>query len=167
MREHYRRWWSRVAPRVNEHSAITIGADEENPLQLSPADWEDSFLDQGRQVREGLRRNGVWNIEVAREGEFEFELRRWAKEVDAPLSASLPAVPHADGEFPPGVALPIASVRLRMGAFDERRPVTSDTKSVTFTARLPTGRTQLQTWFLDAADEELAGAYYVYVRRKE
>jgi len=39
---------------------LRIGSDAENPSQLSPADWEDSFLDQGAQVRSGLRRNGGW-----------------------------------------------------------------------------------------------------------
>jgi arylsulfatase len=166
LRNFYRQWWSRVAPRVNEHAAITIGSDEENPQQLSPADWEDSFLDQGRQVREGLRRNGAWNVVVDRAGEYEFEIRRWAKEVDAPFSAPLPAVKHADGEFPAGAALPVAKVRLRIADFEEQKSVTPDDKSVTFSARVAAGRTKLQAWFLDAADAELSGAYYVYVRRK-
>jgi hypothetical protein len=37
---------------------------------------------------------------------------------------------------------------------------------VTFVVRLPSGRTKLRTWFLDADGEEIAGAYYVTVRRK-
>ena len=166
MRSQYDRWWAGVGPRVNELSAIVLGADAENPVQLSPADWEDSFLDQGAQVRSGLRRNGAWNIVVDRAGEYEIELRRWAREADTPLAAGLPSSQHADGTFPAGVALPVAQARVRIADFDQTRPVSPDTKQATFTARLPAGRAQLQTWFLDAEGNELCGAYYVYVRRK-
>jgi hypothetical protein len=166
MRADYERWWDRVAPGVNEFSALVIGADAENPSLLSPADWQDSFLDQGRQVREGLRRNGTWNVVVERAGDYEFELRRWPREAAAALAGGLPAQRHTDGEFPPGVALPIAQARVRVGGCDERRAVAPDDQSVTFTATLPAGRTQLQTWFYDAEGRELCGAYYVYVTRK-
>jgi arylsulfatase len=166
MRAHYERWWASVEPRVNEHSAITIGSDAENPLQLSPADWEDSFLDQGEQIRRGLRRNGVWNIEVAQPGEYEIELRRWAREVDQPLSAALPPVQFEEAQFPAGVALPIAKARVHIGEFDLSRDVSDADHAAVFTVKLPSGRTRLQTWFYDKNGDALCGAYYVYVTRK-
>lgn len=165
MRAEYARWWARVAPVVNEFSAVTLGADAENPLLLSPCDWADSFFDQSQQVREGLRRNGVWHVVVDRAGEYTFELRRWPREADAAIRAGLPAVKHSDGVFPSGVALPIAQARLKIGAHDERRAVAAADKAVMFTVRLEAGRTQLQTWFEDAAGHAVCGAYYVYVER--
>jgi arylsulfatase A-like enzyme len=165
MREHYERWWAEMAPKVNEHEAIVVGSDAENPLLLSPADWGDSFLDQGAQVRAGLRRNGAWNVEVAKAGNYEISLRRWPAEADAAIRAGLPAVKHADGEFPAGVALPVATARLRVADFDATRPVGADDKAVTFAVKLAAGRTKLQTWFADADGQEIAGAYYVTVRR--
>ena len=166
MRAHYERWWSAIAPRLNEHSAITIGAGAENPVQLSPADWEDSFLDQGAQIRAGLHRNGVWNLQVARSGTYEIELRRWAREADAPLVAALPPYRHADGEFPAGTALPVAKARLKIGAFDQNQAVNPLDHAVSFTLKLKAGRTQLQTWFYDATGAEISGAYYVYVLKR-
>lgn len=166
MREDYDRWWSKVAPGVNEFGAIVIGSDAENPMQLSPADWQDSFLDQGRQVRDGLRRNGAWNIIIDRAGTYEIELRRWPREADAPISAGLPPQKHTDGQFPAGAALPISRARLKVGEMDGQRPVAAEDKSVAFNLDLKPGRTQLQTWFYDAAGKELCGAYYVYVRRR-
>lgn len=165
MRAQYATWWSEVAPRINEHAALIIGNDAENPMQLSPADWEDSFLDQGQQIRNGLKRNGAWNIVVDRSGEYEFELRRWAREVNAPFSAGLPSTRHADGQFPAGIALPVARVRLKIGSQDASLHVSLG-ESATFITTLPAGRTQLQTWLLDDKGQELAGAYYVYVRRR-
>jgi hypothetical protein len=166
LRAEYDAWWSKVAPRVNEHSAITIGAKAEDPTQLSPADWEDSFLDQGGQVRAGLRRNGAWNLLVARSGTYEIELRRWAREVNAPLAAGLPPHPSPDGEFPAGVALPIAKARLKVAGFDESRRVTASDTAVSFTVKLKAGLTRLQTGFYDGDGAEICGAYYVYVHRK-
>jgi hypothetical protein len=61
--------------------------------------------------------------------------------------------------------LPIAQARLKIGAHDERRAVAAADKAVMFTVRLEAGRTQLQTWFEDAAGHAVCGAYYVYVER--
>jgi arylsulfatase len=165
MRQHYERWWAEVAPNVNDHEAIVIGSDAENPLLLSPADWEDSFLDQGAQVRAGLRRNGAWNVEIAKAGNYEITLRRWPAEADALIRAGLPAVKHADGEFPAGAALPAATARLRVAEFDATRPVGAEDRAVAFAVKLSAGRSKLQTWFADADGKEIAGAYYVTVRR--
>lgn len=166
MRAAYDKWWSAITPTVNEHSAITLGADAENPSQLSPADWEDSFLDQGAQIRSGLRRNGHWNVVVAQPGTYEIELRRWAREADAPIAAGLPPHPHTDGEFPAGVALPIAKARLQIAGFDRSRDVSPSDKAVVFTTDLKAGPARLETWFYDADGAEICGAYYVYVTRK-
>jgi arylsulfatase A-like enzyme len=166
LRASYDAWWSKIAPRVNEHSAVTVGSKKEDPTLLSPSDWEDVFLDQGAQIRKGMRRNGLWNIDVARSGKYQIELRRWAREVNAPLTAGLPPVKHIDGEFPAGVALPIARVRLKVADFDECQNVAGPEAEKTFEVKLKPGRTQLQTWFYDADGKEISGAYYVYVHRK-
>lgn len=164
MRAHYDGWWKEVRPGLREFSAITIGADAENPTQLSPADWQNSYLDQGMQIRWGVARNGAWNVLVEREGEYEVTLRRWPAEANAALSAELPPYKAADGEYPAGKALPIARARLKLADFDLSRPAPRDAKAVSFTVRLKAGRTKLQTWFYDAQGKELCGAYYVYVR---
>ncbi len=166
MRAQYEAWWTRVEPRLDEFGRIVVGSDAEKPTMLSPCEWQDIFLDQSRQVREGLARNGVWNIEVEREGEYEFSLRRWPIEADASIAAGLPPLKVTDGEYPAGKALPIAKARLQVADIDESRPVSKDDKAATFTARLPKGPARLQTWFYDAEGKELCGAYYVYVRRR-
>ena len=166
MRAHYDQWWAGIAPRVNEYSAIIVGAKAENPSLLSPSDWEDSFLDQGAQIRKGMKRNGAWNIVVDRSGTYQIELRRWAVEVNAPLVAGLPPQKHTDGEFPAGVALPIAKVRLKVARFDKSKNVGPTDTAEVFEVKLKSGRTQLQTWCYDAEDKEICGAYYVYVSRK-
>jgi arylsulfatase A-like enzyme len=166
MRAHYDAWWSRVEPRIDEFGRILVGSDAENPCVLSPCEWQDVFLDQSAQIRRGEARNGAWNLEVDRDGEYEISLRRWPAEADAPIAAGLPAVKIADGTFPAGLALPIAKARLAIAGLDETRPVTREDKAAVFSTTLKAGPARLQAWFLDDAGKELCGAYSVTVRRK-
>lgn len=166
MRAHYNKWWAGIEPKVNQFSDIIIGSPKENPSMLSPADWQDVFLDQSRQVRLGLKRSGAWGIEVAQDGDYEISLRRWPKEAAKPLRAKLPPYKAVDGTYPAGKALPIAKARLKIGKIDKSKVVEGDAQQVVFRVHLTKGRTHLQTWFYDEDGEELCGAYYVYVRRK-
>jgi arylsulfatase len=165
MRAHLDEWWRGVEPKLNEHEAIVIGSDAENPTQLSPADWDDVFFDQGKQVRDGVPRNGAWNLEVAKPGTYRFELRRWPREADVAIASGLSAKKTELAEFPPGKALPIAKARIRSGEFDAVKDVRTDDRAVTFEHALQSGRLKLQTWFSDAEGHELCGAYFVYVAR--
>jgi hypothetical protein len=105
----------------------------------------------------------VWHLDVARAGEYQFELRRWPRERAAPLADGPPARKVTDGEFPAGAKLPIASSRLRIAGADRTQKAAAGAESVTFRVPLSAGPTELQTWFFDADGRELCGAYYVYV----
>ena len=69
-----------------------------------------------------------------------------------------------DGGFAAGDAFPVASADLKFGAELRQQAVTAEDKSVNFRVTLPRGPLALQTWFRDSAGQEIAGAYYVYVR---
>ena len=71
----------------------------------------------------------------------------------------------SDGEFPPGVALPVAKARMKIGGFDQTLAVDAAAKFVIFRVPLRAGPVELQTWFLDAGDNVLSGAYYVQAKR--
>jgi len=77
----------------------------------------------------------------------------------------LPAHKGVDGTTQPGDAFPVASAELKIGETRKSKVVAADDKAATFTVSLQRGRTEAQTWFRDAAGAEIAGAYYVYVRR--
>ncbi len=165
MREHYDRWWAEVAPEVNDFSRLSIGVEGQGPTLLTPCDWQDVFLDQQRQVRRGERKNGPWGIVVERPGVYQFELRRWPRESGLALAAPAPAFEGVDGSYPPGVALPIASARLRIGEAEHSKSAEQGAEAVTFRVRLDAGPADLKTWFLDDEGKELCGAYYVEARR--
>jgi hypothetical protein len=68
-------------------------------MMLTACEWLDIFIDQQKQVRRADLKNGWWELEVAEEGEYEFELRRWPRGTGLSLRDGLPATPVTDGEL--------------------------------------------------------------------
>lgn len=167
MRNHLNQWWERVGPTANDPQPVIIGHEEANPAMLTACEWLDVFIDQQSQIRRADLKNGWWELEVAEAGRYEFELRRWPRELDLGLSEGLPATRVTDGTLLEGTALPIGRARLKLGTGPMmRRPLKPKAKSATFSANLEPGRIRLHTWFDDTNGQPLLGAYYVYVERK-
>lgn len=171
MRTYLDTWWSKVKSIANEPQRVVIGHSKENPMMLTACEWLDVFVDQQGQVMRGTAKTGFWCLEVAEPGEYEFELRRWPREIDVPLMEKSPSG---------GTALPISTARIFISdvehlAIHEKRPygfegltkkVSKGETSVTFSVQLKAGPIALHTWFDDERGEAIASAYYVYVRRK-
>ena len=167
MRESYERWWAEVEPLLNQPVPIVIGADEENPVALTSADWWNVYCDNMNDLRRGKPANSKWTVRAAKDGEYEIALRRWPREADAPIAAGVPPFQAVDGLLAEGTALPIAAIRLTVGELlDETRTV-ADAKEVVFNVQLKAGaELPMQSYCLDASGQELCGAYFAYVRRK-
>lgn len=165
MRAHYDEWWKNVSPRLDTFLPVHIGSEKENPVLVSPTEWADVFLDQHVQIRRGEPKNGAWHVMVEHEGDYRFALRRWPKEIDVPMTASIPAHKGEIGSYPEGVALPISTARLVIGARDLSAPVQMKDREAVFSLRLAQGWTRMQTWFYDVAGRGLSGAYFVCVER--
>jgi len=160
------KWWDGLKDRVNEPQRVIIGADAENPTLLTACEWWDVFVDQQGQVRRGEARNGVWHLEVAKAGTYEIELRRWPREAALALTAASPAEKVWDGILAAGKALPIAGARIEIQGANQRAAVASDQQAVIFRVPLRAGPVTLQTWFLQADETPLFGAYYAYINRQ-
>ena len=170
MRTELYRWWDEVGPDANAPQRVIIGDDRENPTRLTGCEWLDVFIDQQGQIRAGQQKSGYWLLEVADDGVYDFELRRWPRDADLPIAGAMP-----DGE---GKTLPIKSAAFYLSnhhhlSISEKRPygfegltkpVGKDDKSVTFTAKLRKGPIALHTWF--RGEDTILSAYYVYVTRK-
>jgi arylsulfatase len=158
MRDHYERWWAEVELIAKEPSCVHIGSEQENPVRLTCADWYMVYADNFGHLQQKI--NSYWNLLVERDGDYEFTLTRWPPESGAALDAPL------KGPTGEGKALPIAQARLKIGDFDQSKPVTPGDKSATFTVPLKAGKTRLQTWFYDQSGSELCGAFYATAYRK-
>jgi arylsulfatase len=169
MRENLYRWWDEVGPTANEPQRVVIGSDHENPLRLTACEWLDVFVDQQAQIRAGIEKNGYWLLDVAEAGNYEFELRRWPRELDRPLM---------DGDARGRGAIPISRAGLFISNYHhmsigEKKPygfegLTTEVEpgdtAVVFTLPLEKGPMALHTWFQGKGTT--LSAYYVYVTRK-
>ena len=93
----------------------------------------------------GAPQSGAWRISAAEKGTYLFEVRRWPREVDAPISG----IPSLDktvdawdarggrpyliyaGENSRFKALPVASIRLKVGDFENVQKVNSGDTNIT------------------------------------
>jgi hypothetical protein len=160
-------WWDGLKDRVNEPQRVIIGAEAEDPTLITACEWWDVFVDQQGQVRRGVAKNGVWHLEIAQAGTYEIELRRWPREAALALSAAPPSEKVWDGTLVAGKALPIAGARVDVQGASQRVRVASNEQSAIFRIPLHAGPATLQTWFLQADDTPICGAYYVYIDRQE
>jgi len=168
MRNFLDNWWALVKDKANEPQRVVIGCDKENPMMLTACEWLDVFVDQQGQVKNGTEKNGYWLLDVAEAGTYEFELRRWPRELDRPLSTAEPGrketplraarlfintVLHQQEYLPYGYE----------GATIELNP---EDKSAVFRVDLEKGPITLHTWFDKNRGYDTAfGAYYVYVKK--
>ena len=169
MRARLDEWWADVGPRANEVQRVIIGSEHENPSRLTGCEWLDVFIDQQRQIRQGAEKSGYWMLEVAEDGEYDFELRRWPKEIDRPIKA-----PSEQGTG----ALDVNTASFYLSDYHHleigdktpyrfeglNKPIGPDDTSVTFTAQLKKGPVALHTWF--RGPQTTLSAYYVYVTKR-
>jgi|TARA_B110000495_G_scaffold194632_1_gene201214 arylsulfatase A-like enzyme len=148
---------------------ITIGSEQQPHQLFTVYHWFDKHgYYSHKRVTQGQLVNGEIPIEITKPGTFQFVLRRWPAELDLPIR-SKPAAAEAGFQFfgpkkgEPYKALDIRSSRLKVGAFDETKPVTKDASAVTFTADLKIGVTNIETWF-SLANGKTLGAYYLEVQ---
>ena len=155
LRNDYEGWWADVSQRFDEYCEIIIGTDKHNPTRLMSHDWHAPQVpwNQGA-VLSGMQANGFWAVDVERDGMYQFELRRWPKELNAPINEAIPG----------GKAITATEARLKIADADMTVPVSRDARAVTFKIGLKAGKTRLQTWFMDDRGNS-RGAYYVYVKR--
>jgi hypothetical protein len=70
------------------------------------------------------------------------------------------------GELLPGVALPITSAKIQLGRMTQRKRAQPGAKSVDFVFKLEPGPVRLYTSFVNENNDDICGAYYVYVHRR-
>jgi len=165
LRGEYEEWWRIVSERFDDDPAIIIGSDREEETRFTCHDWHneesDTAWNQGL-VRKGHPCNGYWVIDVAEEGQYRFELRRWPREEDRAMTDGIPG--EIIDWYHGGKALPLKHARIRVGEGEASKPIEGDAKAAAFTLSLKKGVTRMQTWLTDTEGREI-GAYYVYARR--
>jgi hypothetical protein len=153
--QRYEDWWADISQRFGEYCQIIIGSDKENPSRLMSHDWHSPNPAWSQDaVRSASLANGSWAVEVARDGTYEFALRRWPVEVDKPINAAIPG----------GKPINATIARLKIADVDAAQMIPEGAHAATFRVQVKAGKTELQAWFTDDKGTS-RGAYYVYVKR--
>ena len=182
LKQDFDAYWRRVSPGDRDRVTFIVGHPSDPETYLQPMDWYLPMPPWNHQhVARGAKQCGAWWIAAAETGVYRFEARRWPAEVDAPVTGvpqlkktvdawdaggGKPTLIYA-GEQSPFSVLPVAFIRLRVGDFEDVKPVRSGDTKIAFDVPLEAGKEcQVQAELLDAKKAVIAGAYYVYCRKK-
>jgi hypothetical protein len=110
-------------------------------------------------------------VTIAKNGTYDFEVRRWPKEVNCAINAS-PAAQNTGDIYsrnepvliPQGKTIRATKVKLRIGDAYFEKDISPDAEHVLFNIPLEKGDTEIQAWLVDPQENEHP-AYYVYVNR--
>jgi hypothetical protein len=162
LREGYQVWWESISERFDEYCPIIIGSDAQNPTCLMSHDIHGQVVWNHEQVRKVERSDGFWAVKIAKDGLYQFSLRRWPREVNKPIINSLSVHRHEPDEE----RFTATTARLKIADFDQSKPLKPDDEEVIFQVNLKKGETRAQAWFInDMGDGQTHGVYYVYVER--
>jgi hypothetical protein len=183
LRQAYEDYWAEVTPGDREFARPVVGTSHQHEIVLTgedlrPIEGQHACAWNQAHVAEGVAAFGYAEIEVARPGDYRFELRRWPREIEAPM-AGVPSWTKPVGAWlhdKPIRALlygdnfrglPVKRIRLKVGGQVHEAQITPADTAKVFTLALPAGPLRLETVILDAKGKPLAEAYYLYVRPEE
>jgi arylsulfatase A-like enzyme len=145
LRAAYGGWYADISRRFDEYCEIPLGSEKANPVELTCHDWHgERALSLQDYVRERVKANGFWAVEVVRGGKYEVTLRQQPAVARFPIQA--------------------ATARLTIAGIDVSQPIGPSTTAVSFRVDLKPGKARLQTWLTDK-DGDSHGAYFVEVKR--
>ncbi|MDG2220612.1 MAG: arylsulfatase [Rubripirellula sp.] len=169
----YDQWWTELEPTFANATAIALGHPAENPTRLTSHDWittgstpwNQSHI---RKAMNGGRNTGFWNVKVHEAGTYVIRLRRWPRESDTAIDASLPPGQPVPGvaayRTAPGKSIQPTMAKLSIGDTSVVSKVEPGAQEVKFQLKLEAGKTKMEATFL-TEDNEVFGAYYAYVEK--
>lgn len=171
----YDNYWEELGMENNPYPRPIVGTLHQDEICLNPYNWiKDASAPHSyhqRNVLEAVDGSGFWPVEIAKDGFYRFDVRRWPKELNHPICAALPANNESDitllGKpvvIEAGKAIPVVKVRLKVGKQELEKVISKTDVSAVFDLKLPKGNTEIETWLVDANGNE-QNAYYTYIRK--
>lgn len=172
--QQYEQWWTDVTHRSDTFARTVIGSPHQSVTKLTCQQWHSPRSPYNQyHVRNGMETNGFVDLDVESAGRYHIELRRWPREFDQPMNA-LVHPPSLDPDRVdaknknlnlPGKSFEFVHAKLKIGDVEMSRPISPESKSVTFVVELDKGPTNLQSWLIEE-DGTSVGAYYVYITKQ-
>ncbi|GAA6204578.1 arylsulfatase [Thalassotalea sp. SU-HH00458] len=176
LRERYQQWWTDISASFTEPTAIHIGAQHANPVQLTSHDWLGDNAQvpwQQRQIRQAIREKdgshkGYWFLDIKSSGTYRFKLSRWPLSTNKAISSSMAAGKPSTGQVAfreaKGIAFKAVTAKINIANLSKSAPVSQSDKYIEFTLELPEGKTKLSAIFTNEEQQEI-GAYFVNVEK--
>ncbi len=163
LRCEYEVWWERVSKRFSEEIPVILGRAVGETTVLTSHDWrgdvDDCAWNQG-DIRRGKICNGYFEAEFAVDGIYRIELRRWPAEEDRNMIEGIKD--DFIDWYHGGRAIPIREAKLIIGKDEHTKTVNKYDRSIEFILNIQAQQTHVQT-FLNDENEEILGAYYLYI----
>ncbi len=172
----YEDWWTDIEPTFETYTRAILGsANDSNTLYSH--DWHEAHDANGKKtnapwnqthIRNGIEVNGFWEIHVEEAGIYNFELRRWPRELDVGIADGIPGKSAVDGgrALPGGRKLPVERAKIRIDDEEHMVNIPPGSNSVNIGIDLNEGDKRLQSWFEGSNGTDL-GVYYVYITKIE
>jgi len=142
----YEDFWNSLAPADALISRHILGAEEAPEVRLVGMDWYQGDTPWTQQGLKNKSAQGKWLVEIARDGNYRFELRRYPREAPIAIEAN--------------------SVMIEIGEIKEEGTIDVDAVEAVLELNLKKGIYDLKTTFKDSQDKENLdgwGANYVHV----
>ncbi|MCH6255371.1 sulfatase-like hydrolase/transferase [Puniceicoccaceae bacterium K14] len=162
LKAEYELWWQLVEERAHEYTRIIVGSEEEPETILHAHDFHGTLIWSQSNVIKGDSGSSFIAIEFDDSGSYQFDLRRWPKEIEDETTLTSTGA---------GKALEIASARMKIWDgedvyFDGTMKANPEADGIAFTVNdLPAGPAFIQTWFYNSAGEMEGAVYYNYAQR--
>ena len=176
LRSRYETYWAELKTdeQLKNRARPIIGSKHQKETWLTCIDWvRDNNLHTWEQshVLAGVKGAGYWPVEIAKAGKYQFQVRRWPREVNKPITAALPGQTKSDTTLNSkpwsmggGKAIPAIKVKLKVGQEVVEKSITDKDTFAEFSLDLSKGNTRIQAWLI-SKDQKAQGAYYLYVKK--
>lgn len=171
MRKSYDQWWSEVEPQTRRRASIVVGNPAQDLVVLNSAEWRERAIGSANRLREGIKRHGVWDLEVDRTGTYEVSLRRWPAESGLQLRQGSPPWEPRDRQtpdhlgYPAGTRLPLTTAHLKLGQQALSTRIGESDEAAVFHVALEKGPSTCEAHFNGADGKPLCAAFFVSLKR--
>lgn len=170
LKSYYEKWWSKNQHEMFKRGQIIVGNEAENPINLCATSWIDNYLTQKKDILEGRKASGTWNVNIERSGTYRFRLYRWPKETKSPIRCGINMYYHDFnilGKLTEGKCLDIRNAVLRINDKELKCNVYDGDLYSEFILYLHAGETNIKADYLNNDGDLVCGAYYVEIYKDD
>lgn len=175
LRREYDKWWDIVSKQYDSLIPFSIG---NQPIQITCHDLRNEECHTAwnqKQIRDGMRIDGYYEVDVETAGDYRFSLRRWPKAVNIPIKEG---IDHEDVVFEKGYILPqdwsfysggkpldIAYAEIQIQSQSHVIAIDDTSCEASFVLSLEKGEGRLVCRFLGDTKACVTAAYYVDIEK--